>query len=157
MGISQDFVDILMNCAIEEAKLAFSEGEVPIGAAIGSWAGEAGTLIARDHNRIEQKHDPTAHAEMLVIRAAAEKAGNWRLSDTVLCVSLEPCLMCAGAIRLARIPLLVFGAADNRFGAFGSGLDLSEDASLGPLPEVRKGLRSEECAGLLKQFFKERR
>jgi len=143
----------LMHLALEEAALAAAEGEVPIGAVLA--VGEQ--VIARNHNRIEQLHDATSHAEMLVIREASAKLGAWRLTSATLVVTLEPCPMCLGAIRLARIPNLIFAASDSRFGACGSTVNLCTKSEFGPELEVVKGVMQEEAAKLLKEFFQKRR
>jgi tRNA(adenine34) deaminase len=142
-----------MEVALEEARQAERHGDVPIGAAIY----RDGELLARAGNERELRKDPTAHAEVLAIRAAAERLGGWRLPDTVLCVTLEPCAMCAGAIVLARIPFIVFGAPDPKAGAAGSVLDILAEPALNHRPQVTHGVRKEECAALLRGFFTSRR
>ncbi|MCO6429442.1 MAG: nucleoside deaminase, partial [Deltaproteobacteria bacterium] len=116
-----------MGLAIEQAKIAYERGEVPIGAVVG----DGSNVIAVAHNEIETRSDPTAHAEVLAIQRAAKRSSNWRLHDIVLCSTLEPCTMCCGAIKLARVPVVVFGASDQRAGAFGSIYDLSIDSRSG--------------------------
>lgn len=142
-----------MERAIEEARAAGAFGDVPIGAAIVS----GGEVIASAGNRRELDRDPTAHAEVVAIRAAAEVLGGWRLPATTLCVTLEPCAMCAGAIVLARIPRVVFGATDPKAGAAGSVLDLLDEPALNHRPEVIGGFRAVECGALLTAFFANRR
>jgi tRNA(adenine34) deaminase len=142
-----------MEAALEEARQAERRGDVPIGAAIY----RGGELLARAGNERELRKDPTAHAEILAIRAAAERLGGWRLPETVLCVTLEPCAMCAGAIVLARIPLVVYGAPDPKAGAAGSVLDVLAEPALNHRPQVIQGVREEECAGLLRNFFAAKR
>jgi tRNA(adenine34) deaminase len=142
-----------MGLALEQARLAEAHGDVPIGAAIL----RDGEPIARAGNERELRRDPTAHAEILAIRAAAEVLGGWRLPGTILCVTLEPCAMCAGAIVLARIPTVVVGAPDPKAGAAGSVLDVLAEPALNHRPEVVLGVREEECATLLRDFFKARR
>ncbi len=142
-----------MAAALEEARRAEEHGDVPIGAAIV----RDGEVIARAGNERELRRDPTAHAEILAIRAAAEAMGGWRLPGTTLCVTLEPCAMCAGAIVLARIPTVVFGAPDPKAGAAGSVLDVLAEPALNHRPEVLGGVREEECAALLRDFFASRR
>lgn len=142
-----------MGVAIEEARKAESHGDVPIGAALF----RDGELLARTGNERELRRDPTAHAEILAIRAAAEVLGGWRLPGTTLYVTLEPCAMCAGAIVLARIPLVVFGTADPKAGAAGSVLDVLREPALNHRPEVLGGIREAECATLLRDFFATRR
>jgi tRNA(adenine34) deaminase len=142
-----------MGAALEQARRAEAHGDVPIGAAIL----RDGELIAAAGNERELRRDPTAHAEILAIRAAAEAMGGWRLPGTTLCVTLEPCAMCAGAIVLARIPIVVFGAPDPKAGAAGSVLDVLAEPALNHRPEVLGGVRDDECAALLRDFFASRR
>ncbi len=142
-----------MGIAIEQARQAENHGDVPIGAALF----RDGELLARAGNERELRRDPTAHAEILTIRAAAEVLGGWRLPGTTLYVTLEPCAMCAGAIVLARIPFVVFGTADPKAGAAGSVLDVLREPALNHRPEVLSGIREEECAALLRDFFATRR
>ena len=142
-----------MEAALEEAREAEVHGDVPIGAAIF----REGELLARAGNERELRRDPTAHAELLAIRAAADVLGGWRLPGTTLYVTLEPCAMCAGAIVLARIPTVVFGTADPKAGAAGSVLDVLAAPALNHRPEVIAGVREEECAALLRDFFASRR
>jgi tRNA(adenine34) deaminase len=142
-----------MDMAIEQARLAETHGDVPIGAAIL----RAGEPLALAGNERELRRDPTAHAEILAIRAAAEALGGWRLPETTLYVTLEPCAMCAGAIVLARIPTVVFGAPDPKAGAAGSVLDILAEPALNHRPEVIPGVREAECAALLREFFNSRR
>jgi tRNA(adenine34) deaminase len=143
----------LMGLAIERAREAEEHGDVPIGAVVA----RDGEPLAAAGNERELRRDPTAHAEILAIRAAAEALGGWRLPDTTLYVTLEPCAMCAGAIVLARIPAVVFGAADPKAGAAGSVLDVLGEPALNHRPEVSGGVRGEECAALLQGFFSFRR
>jgi tRNA(adenine34) deaminase len=142
-----------MEIAIAEARKAEAHGDVPIGAAIF----RDGELLARAGNERELRKDPTAHAELLAIRAAAAELGGWRLPGTTLFVTLEPCAMCAGAIVLARVPLVVFGARDPKAGAAGSVLDVLAEPALNHRPEVIGGVREDECAALLRDFFANRR
>lgn len=142
-----------MELALGRAREAAEHGDVPIGAAIF----RSGELLASAGNRREADCDPTAHAEMLVIREAARRLGGWRLTDTTLYVTLEPCPMCAGAIVLARIPRVVFGAPDPKTGAAGSVLDVLSEPALNHNPEVEGGVMAGECAALLTEFFAERR
>ena len=143
-----------MALAIERAREAEAHGDVPIGAVVATLGGEP---LAAAGNERELRGDPTAHAEMLAIRAAAEALGGWRLPDSVLYVTLEPCAMCAGAVVLARIPTVVYGCADPKAGAAGSVLDVLSEPALNHRPEVRGGLREAECAALLREFFASRR
>jgi tRNA(adenine34) deaminase len=143
----------LMRMAIDRARAAAGHGDVPIGALI---ARHGEPLVAAGNER-ELRRDPTAHAELLAIRAAAEALGGWRLPETTLYVTLEPCAMCAGAIVLARIPSVVFGAADPKAGAAGSVLDVLGEPALNHRPQVAGGLLGEDCAKLLREFFGARR
>lgn len=141
-----------MELAIEEARLAEEEDEVPIGAVIV----RNGTVIARAHNRREGSKCATHHAEILAIEEACAVLGGWRLPETTLYVTLEPCAMCAGAIINARIPNVVYGAPDIRFGAFGSLLDLSE-MPLNHKPNILRYVRCEETKNLLSEYFRKKR
>jgi len=143
----------LMDAALAEASAAASAGDVPIGAVIA----REGEIIARAGNERERALDPTAHAEILAIRRAAEVLGGWRLPETTLYVTLEPCAMCAGAIVLARIPRVVYATPDPKAGACGSVLDVLGDARLNHRPEVSSGLRAEQAAEQLREFFRSRR
>jgi tRNA(adenine34) deaminase len=142
-----------MGIALERARAAEQHGDVPIGAAIL----RDGELLAAAGNERELRRDPTAHAEILAIRAAAEALGGWRLPATTLYVTLEPCAMCAGAIVLARIPTVVIGAPDPKAGAAGSVLDVLAEPALNHRPEVIRGVREPESAALLRAFFAARR
>jgi tRNA(adenine34) deaminase len=142
-----------MRIALGEAERAAEHDDVPIGAVIV----RSDEPLAAAGNERELRSDPTAHAEVLAMRAAAERLGGWRISDSVLYVTLEPCTMCAGAIVLARIPLVVFGAADPKAGAAGSVLDVLADPRLNHRPEVRSGVLADESAALLQAFFSARR
>ena len=142
-----------MQAALDEAALATAKGEVPIGAVIVL----DGKIIGRGHNLRETSNDPTTHAEMVAIRQAAEHIGHWRLLDTTLYVTLEPCVMCMGAIILARIPHLVYACRDPRAGAVGSIYDFAKDERFNHQVEVTEGVLGEECSQLLRGFFKELR
>ena len=142
-----------MEVAMTEARLAAEAGEVPVGAVIA----RDGELIVAAGNRTVRDQDPTAHAESIVIRAAASKLGSWRLERCVLYVTLEPCAMCAGAIVLARLPRVVFGAWDDKAGMAGSVGDLLRHPRLNHRPEVLAGIRAQECGELLTRFFQDRR
>ena len=144
--------EALMRQALEEAQKAFDEGEIPVGAVIA----RKGEVIARAHNLREQTGDPTAHAEMLVIRQAAQRLGGRRLNECTLYVTLEPCPMCAGAIVNARIPRVVYGAGDPKAGACGSVCSLFSMA-FNHHPQVESGVMEEEAAALLRDFFRELR
>ena len=141
-----------MHLALEEAR--GSGDEVPVGAVLVDSNGE---VLASAHNLREQKSDPTSHAEIEVIRQAAAKRADWRLEETTLFVTLEPCVMCAGAIVAARIQKVVFGAWDERLGASGSIYDILRDPRLGKPVEVVTGVLEQECSALLKEFFASRR
>jgi len=143
-----------MRLAIAEAERALAHDDVPVGAVI---LGTSGEVLGAGHNERELLQDPSAHAEMLAIREAASKVGSWRLLDTTLYVTLEPCAMCAGAIVLARIPRVVYGTADPKAGAAGSVLDILAEPRLNHRPEVVGGVLAPECAGLLLDFFAARR
>jgi tRNA(adenine34) deaminase len=143
----------LMALAIEHAREAERHGDVPIGAVI---ARDGEPLTAAGNER-ELRADPTAHAEILAIRAAAEALGGWRLPGTTLYVTLEPCAMCAGAIVLARIPVVAYGASDPKAGAAGSVLDVLAEPALNHRPQVTGGILEAECAALLTGFFAARR
>ena len=142
-----------MGLALEEAAKALELGEVPVGALV-FWEGEP---AARAHNLRETRADPLGHAELLAIGEASRRLGRWRLEAAALVVTLEPCPMCMGAILQARIPLLVYGAADPRAGAAGSLYDLSDDPRLNHRVEVHRGVRQEEASRLLRDFFEGRR
>jgi len=142
-----------MQAALDEARAAQARGEVPIGAVVVL----NGAIIGRGHNRRETGEDPTAHAEMLAIRQAATAIGHWRLLETTLYVTLEPCVMCMGAIILARIPRLVYACRDPRAGAAGSIYDFSQDERFNHQVTVAEGVLGEECSELLSGFFKELR
>jgi tRNA(adenine34) deaminase len=142
-----------MRLALREAERALEHDDVPIGAVMV----HGGEVIAAAPNERELRGDPTAHAEMLVLREASEKLGGWRLLDTVLYVTLEPCAMCAGAIVLARVPRVVYAAPDPKAGAAGSVLDVLADPRLNHRAAVAGGLLAEHSAGLLREFFAPRR
>jgi tRNA(adenine34) deaminase len=143
-----------MALALEEARAALSHADVPVGAVV---VGPGGEVLSRRHNERELTGDPTAHAELLAVREAAQRVGGWRLLDTVLYVTLEPCAMCAGAIVLARIPRVVYGADDPKAGAAGSVLDVLAEPRLNHRPDVAAGLLADEGAALLRKFFGLRR
>lgn len=143
-----------MGRALELARAAAEAGDVPVGAVV---LDPAGAIIGDGHNRRELAHDPTAHAEVLALREAATASGSWRLDHCTLVVTLEPCLMCAGALLAARIPRLVIGAWDEKAGATGSQWDVVRDARIGSRVEVISGVRAAESAALLQEFFESRR
>jgi tRNA(adenine34) deaminase len=142
-----------MRLALEEAGRALEHEDVPIGAVVA----RAGEVVAAAHNERELRQDPTAHAEVIALREAARLAGTWRVLEAVLYVTLEPCAMCAGAIVLARVPRVVYGAADPKAGACGSVLDVLGEPRLNHSPAVAGGLLAQECGGLLSGFFASRR
>jgi tRNA(adenine34) deaminase len=150
---ASDVQQRLMALAIARARKAEEHGDVPIGAVVA----RGGEPLAAAGNERELRRDPTAHAEILAIRAAAAALGGWRLPGTTLYVTLEPCAMCAGAIVLARIPTVVFGAADPKAGAAGSVLDVLGEPALNHRPQVIGGVMEDECASLLQGFFAPRR
>jgi tRNA(adenine34) deaminase len=152
--LTVDF-DELMGVALEEARAALAHDDVPVGALV--VRRDDGLILARRHNERELAGDPTAHAELLAITDAARGRDGWRLDDCVLVVTLEPCPMCAGAALAARIPLVVFGAADPKAGALGSLYHFGSDPRLHHGVAVRDGVRAEESATLLKEFFAGRR
>ncbi len=143
-----------MRAALAEAELALASGDVPVGAVL---LDSDGSVLSHAHNEREATSDPTAHAEVLAIRRAAELRGAWHLDDTTLVVTLEPCVLCAGAILAARIPRLVFGAWDEKAGAVGSVHDLLRDRRLPHRVEVTSGVLADDGAALLSRFFAERR
>jgi len=143
----------LMQAALAEARAAAEAGEVPIGAV----AVAGGVIVGRGQNRVLRDVDPTAHAEMVAMRAAARATGNYRLTDCELYVTLEPCAMCAGAMIHARLRRVVFGAADPKAGAAGSVLEVLNHPRLNHQMEVTGGVLAEECGELLRSFFRERR
>ena len=142
-----------MAVALEEARRAMEAGEVPVGAVM-VYGGE---VIAQAHNRREGFQDPTAHAEMLALREAAQKFGRWRLTGATMYVTLEPCAMCAGAMVLARLDRLVYGCDDPKAGACGSIFDIIREPGLNHRVEVVSGVFEKESQSLLKDFFKDRR
>lgn len=144
----------LMAQALAEARKAERESEVPVGAVL---IGPDGGRLAAAHNRPRKMQDPTAHAEILALRQAAKRTGNYRLPGATLVVTVEPCLMCAGALLQARVARVVFGAFDPKGGAFGSLYDLSDDPRLNHRLQVIGGIRTEECRTLLQNFFIGRR
>lgn len=142
-----------MRSALAEAEAAAESGEVPVGAVVVA----GGEVVARGHNRSETDNDPSAHAEIVALREAARKTGNYRLTDATLYVTLEPCAMCMGALVQARIERLVFGAYDPKAGAAGSAIDLSDSPSFNHRFEINGGVMAEECGSVLKAFFESRR
>jgi tRNA(adenine34) deaminase len=141
-----------MRAALDEARL--SSVDVPVGAVV---VDADGAVLGVGHNEREAVGDPTAHAEIVALRAAASRVGSWRLSGTTLAVTLEPCTMCAGALVLARVSRLVYGAVDPKAGAVGSLWDVVRDRRLNHRPEVIGGVLADECGELLRSFFEQRR
>ncbi len=155
-GVQERFFPLdehFMRLAIREAERALEHDDVPVGAVVV----HDGEVAGVGHNERELRQDPSAHAEMLALREAARALGSWRLLDCVLYVTLEPCAMCAGAIVLARVPRVVYGASDPKAGAAGSVLDVLGEARLNHRPEVAAGLLGEESSALLRGFFEGRR
>ncbi len=145
MATHRDF----MRIALDEGEKARAEGEVPVGAVVV----RDGLVLARAHNRRESSNDPSSHAEILALRSACGKMGDWRLPGTALYVTLEPCAMCAGAIVLARVETVVFGASDPAAGAGGSAYDILEDGKLGHRVQAIAGVLEDECREALQGFF----
>ena len=153
MRVHQRYVDA-MRQALAEAALAPATRDVPVGAVV---LGPRGEIIARGHNEREARGDPTAHAEMIALQAAAIAVGEWRLTGCTLVVTLEPCTMCAGALIQARVDRLVFGAVDDKAGAVGSLWDVVRDRRLNHRPEVIGGVLADQSAELLINFFRDQR
>lgn len=143
-----------MDLALAEARQAAQEGEIPIGAVL---LDADGTVVARAHNTREAAQDPTAHAEITALREGARALGRWRLDDCTLYVTLEPCPMCAGAVTMARVGRLVFGAWNDEYGAAGSRWDLVRDRRLHHRAEVIAGVRAEECGAMVSEFLSAQR
>jgi tRNA(adenine34) deaminase len=144
---------VWMDRALQQARLAVDHDDVPVGAVVV----RQGEVLAEAHNRREVDADPTAHAEILVLRAAAAALGSWRLEGCTLYVTLEPCAMCAGALVLARLPALVYAATDPKAGAVGSLYDIAREPRLNHQVEVESGVLADECGDLLQRFFRSRR
>ena len=142
-----------MRLALDQARMAARHGDVPVGAVI---VDQTGAMLAAAGNEREIRHDPTAHAEILVLRETARRLRSWRLTGLTLVVTLEPCTMCAGALVLARVARLVFGAFDSKAGAVSSLFDVVRDPGLNHRVDVRSGILEAECAALLKDFFADR-
>ncbi|TWD15357.1 tRNA(adenine34) deaminase [Streptomyces sp. T12] len=143
-----------MRLALDEARRAVPGGDVPVGALV--LAADGVTVLSSAHNEREAGGDPTAHAEVLALRRAAERLGEWRLAGCTLVVTLEPCTMCAGAVQQSRVDRVVYGARDEKAGAVGSQWDLVRDRRLNHRPEVIEGVLAEDCARLLTEFFRNR-
>ena len=152
-GILESSHEKWMRAALAEAEAAAAEGEVPVGCVVV----HEGRIIGRGHNRTEALKDPTAHAEIVAIGAAATALVNWRLSGATVYATIEPCLMCAGALTLARPDLVVYGARDPKFGCLGSRYDIARDNRFNHELKVVEGVLATETAGLLKEFFRARR
>lgn len=150
MILSDEQDQVFMREALVEAGRAEALAEVPIGAVVV----QAGEIIGRGYNLRETEQDPTAHAEMIAIRQAADRLGSWRLLDCTLYVTLEPCVMCMGGIILARVPFLVYGCRDPKAGAVGSIYNLAEDERLNHRVEVRENVLQGECSAQLSEFFR---
>lgn len=142
-----------MGAALDEARKAYALDEVPIGAVLVM----DGEIIARGHNMRELWHDATAHAEIIVVREACRKLGRWRLTGATLYVTIEPCPMCAGALVMSRVDRVVYGSADYKAGAVESIFNIVQHSALNHQLLVTAGVRADECAGLMKDFFKKRR
>ena len=153
MPVHSEIDEQFMRMALEEAEKAGKNGEVPVGAVLV----KGDQVLARDHNRCIEHHDPTAHAEILVLRKGGRSSRNYRLNETVMYVTAEPCPMCASAMVHGRISKLVFGALEPKFGAVESKFQFLKDNGLNHKVAVERGVLEEECAEVLKGFFKERR
>ena len=145
--------EYFMRLALREAARALEHDDTPVGAVVV----KDGEVIGAGHNERELRADPTAHAEIIALRAAARSLGSWRVLESVLYITLEPCAMCAGAIVLARVPRVVFGTTDPKAGAAGSVLDVLDQPQLNHRPQVQSGLLAQECADALRAFFASRR
>jgi len=143
-----------MRLALDEARAALAHGDVPVGAVV---LNAEGAVVARAHNERELAQDPSAHAELIAVRRAASALGTWRLLGCTLVVTLEPCTMCAGALVLARVKRVVYGATDPKAGAAGSLWDVLRDPRLNHRPDVTSGVLAEESAELLREFFRAQR
>lgn len=143
----------MMRFALEEARIAFAEGEIPVGAVVA----DGGRVLARAHNRRETDADPCAHAEILALRKAAARLGRWRLQGLTLYVTLEPCPMCAGAAEMSGLARVVYGAKDAQYGCCGSVYRLTEDPAFPTYCPADGGVLADECAALVRQFFQNRR
>jgi tRNA(adenine34) deaminase len=153
MGTFFPLDEYFMRLALREAEHSLEHDDVPIGAVVV----KSGEVLAAAHNERELRQDPTAHAEVLALREASRLGESWRVLDSVLYVTLEPCAMCAGAIVLARVPRVVYGAEDPKAGAAGSVLDVLGEPRLNHRPDVEGGLMAAECSALLSEFFASRR
>jgi tRNA(adenine34) deaminase len=152
--VDREIDERYMRLALNEAQRALDEDEVPVGCVI---TDKSGRLIAKAHNQRETLADPTAHAEVLALTQAADAAGSWRLDDTTLYVTLEPCPMCAGAIVNARVPRVVYGVRDPKAGAVRSLYRLLDDGQLNHRAEIEEGVLGDECREILQAFFQRKR
>lgn len=153
MEWTQEEKEYFMTQALEEAKKSLEKDEIPIGCVLV----KDGEIIGRGHNAREELNQAIMHAEIMAIQEANQAVGNWRLLDATLFVTIEPCVMCSGAIGLARIPQVVYGAVNQKFGAAGSLYDILTDSRLNHRVEVEKGVLEEECAQIMQDFFRKRR
>ena len=153
-ALGMDAIRSLMDAAIEQARAALVTDDVPIGAIV---AGPDGSILAVGHNERERTGDPTAHAEVVALRAAAAVLGTWRLDECTLVVTLEPCVMCAGAAMQSRVARIAFGAWDEKAGALGGIIDVVRDRPMPHRIEVISGVREQECSALLTEFFASKR
>lgn len=153
MDYSQEEKEAFMREALKEAEKALNQDEIPIGCVLV----KDGVIIGRGHNAREELQRAVMHAEIMAIEEANQREGSWRLLDTTLFVTIEPCVMCSGAIGLARIPQVVYGAANQKFGAAGSLYDILTDERLNHRVAVESGILEEECAAIMQNFFRNRR
>ncbi|HEM5195747.1 TPA: tRNA adenosine(34) deaminase TadA [Streptococcus suis] len=153
MNYTQEEKEYFMNQALAEAKKSLEKDEIPIGCVIV----KDGQIIGRGHNAREEFNQAIMHAEVMAIQEANRVEGNWRLLDSTLFVTIEPCVMCSGAIGLARIPQVIYGATNKKFGAAGSLYDILTDERLNHRVEVEKGILEESCAQIMQDFFRQRR
>lgn len=151
MELTKEYCSNLMGIALKQAEQAYLAGEVPVGACIV----KDQEVLAQAHNLVESNSDATAHAEVLAIQKASKVLGDWRLNGAIMCVTLEPCAMCLGAIKLARVSNLIIASMDPVKGVCGSLFDLTADSRLGPVPKVIYDIEAESSSDLLKRFFKE--
>ncbi|HFU4203149.1 TPA: tRNA adenosine(34) deaminase TadA [Streptococcus suis] len=153
MNYTQEEKEFFMRAALEEAKKSLLKDEIPIGCVIV----HEGVIIGRGHNAREEQQQAILHAEIMAIQEANQTVGNWRLLETTLFVTIEPCVMCSGAIGLARIPRVIYGAPNQKFGAAGSLYDILTDERLNHRVEVERGILENNCAGIMQDFFRQRR
>ncbi|HFI0293226.1 TPA: tRNA adenosine(34) deaminase TadA [Streptococcus suis] len=153
MNYTPEEKEVFMQAALEEAKKSLAKDEIPIGCVIV----QDGVIIGRGHNAREEQQQAILHAEIMAIQEANQSVGNWRLLDTTLFVTIEPCVMCSGAIGLARIPHVVYGAPNQKFGAAGSLYSILTDERLNHRVEVETGVLEDDCAQIMQDFFRQRR